>query len=57
MWVVRVNTSCILTGSINKLGVTQDRSMIRLAPDCMEESSAYDDAAAKSCDPSVDWDE
>ena len=23
----------------------------------MEESSAYDDAAAKSCDPSVDWDE
>ena len=23
----------------------------------MEESSAYDDAAAKGCDPSVDWDE
>ena len=57
VWVVRVNTSCILTGSVNKLGVTQDRSMIRLAPDCMEESNAYDDAAAKGCDPSVDWDE
>ena len=26
VWVVRVNTSCILTESINELGVTQDRN-------------------------------